>query len=62
MVDFELTHNAPAIEETPSYDCNSFNGSVKHLSNSRGYGSWNKIIDAKIARKETKNLSTDKLI
>ena len=58
----KVNHNALANEKTPSCNCNSFNGSVKHPSNSHEYGPCNKITDAKIGLKEMKNLSTNKLI
>ena len=39
LVDFEAYYNILANEETPPYDCNSFNDSEKHLSNSCEHGS-----------------------
>ena len=44
------------------YNRNSFSDSGKHLSNSCEYGSCNRIIEAKIVRKEMKNGSPDKFI
>ena len=48
MVGSEVYHNTHAKEETALYDCNIFNDSGKHLSNSCEYGSCNRIIEAEI--------------
>ena len=48
MVGSEVYYNTQAKEETAPYDCNIFNDSGKHLSNSCEYGSCNKIIEAEI--------------